>query len=106
MASVGFNGRRNHREVDAAIAHMPGVVAAVHAEAVKIAERAKADLASHRDTGAAHIVVDREDIDTLVSLVDEAAISIEYGREAGTDRSGRKQGAMQGLHILGRAAGL
>ena len=105
MAYVGLGLGRDHRGVNAYIAHLEGVVGAVYAEGGNIKSKAEADLASHRDTGAAHIEIERDDIDTLVSLVDEAAISIEYGREAGTDRTGRPKGAMQGLHILGRAAG-
>ena len=106
MAYVGLGAGRNHRGVNAYIAHLEGVVGAVYAEGGNIKGKAESLLASHRDTGAAHIELDRDDIDTLVSLVDEAALSIEYGREAGTDRTGRPKGAMAGLHILGRAAGL
>lgn len=106
MASVGLNGRGNNAEVDAYIAHMPGVKKAVGTQGREIEAKAKANLAAHRDTGAAHIEFTRQDTDALISLVDPAVLSIEYGREAGIDRSGRKQGAMQGLHILGRAADL
>ena len=106
MASVGLGGRGKNAEVDAYIAHMAGVKKAVQGEGREIAARAKANLAAHRDTGAAHIEVTKQDTDALVSLVDPAALSIEFGREAGVDRSGRKQGAMQGLHVLGRAADL
>ena len=106
MAYVGLGASRDHRGVNAYIAHLDGVVGSVQAEGGVIAGKAKANLAAHRDTGAAHIELDREDTDAIISLVDEAAITIEYGREEGVDSIGRKQGAMQGLHILGRAAGI
>lgn len=102
MATVGFGGGSDHDAVNAYIAHLSGVKAAVGAEGRAIFGRAKARLAAHRDTGAARIEFSRQDTDALVHLVDEAAVSIEYGREAGVDAAGRKQGAMQGLHILGQ----
>ena len=101
MATVGFGGGSDHDAVNAYIAHMPGVKAAVGAEGREIFARAKARLAAHRDTGAARIEFSRQDTDALIHLVDEAAVSIEYGREGGTDVTGRKKGPMEGLHILG-----
>lgn len=95
-----------HREVNAYIAHMAGVKKAVGAQGREIEGRAKANLAQHRDTGAARITFHREDTDAIISLVDEAAVSIEWGREAGIDITGRRKGAMQGLHIIARAAGI
>jgi hypothetical protein len=106
MAYVGLGAGRDHRGVNAYIAHLDGVVGSVQAHGAVIAGKAKANLAAHRDTGAAYIDMDREDTDAIISLVDEAAITIEYGREEGIDRTGRPKGAMQGLHILGRAAGI
>lgn len=104
MATVGLGAGSDHRGVNAYIAHMSGVTGAVMDEGRAIESRAKSDLASHRVTGAASIEIERQDTDAIVSLVDEAAISIEYGRESYTRDDGVKVGAMQGLHILARAA--
>jgi hypothetical protein len=43
--------------------------------------------------------------DYLVSLVDPAALSIEFGRAGYTTKGGGHVGPMEGLHILRRAAG-
>lgn len=73
---------------------------AVRQTAEEIAGRARANLARHRRTGAARIEVARGRTDTQVSLVDDAALSIEYGHIApdGT--------VVPGLRILGDAADL
>lgn len=63
---------------DEIIAYLPGVRDAVHAAAEEIAGRARATLARHRDSGDAHIEVTHGATDAHVSLVDEAALSIEY----------------------------
>lgn len=52
---------------------------AVDSEARKIGRRAEARLSSHRETGNAHIDVNTRGKDALVSLVDRAALSIEFG---------------------------
>ncbi|MCU1675338.1 MAG: RoPhRER2 [Frankiales bacterium] len=95
MASV-------RRDINRTVAKMPGVFEAVLAEAHGIAGEAQALLAEHFRTGEAHIEVTKRRPDVLVELVDPAALSIEYGR--GPEENG--QGAMEGLHILGRAANL
>lgn len=61
------------------VAHLPGVRAAVGDAADKIATRARATLAAHRDSGDARVEATRGGTDSHVSLVDEAALSIEYG---------------------------
>lgn len=82
------------------VAHLHGVVEAVAQAAKPIAARARAELAAHRDTGAARIEITHGDTDTVVSLVDQAAESIEFGH---TDwRTGRP---VEGLHIMRSAAG-
>lgn len=89
-----------YRHCNATVAHLPGVAAAVADAARPIAARARASLAEHRHTGASKIEVSHSRIDTLISLVDPAALSIEFGH---TDkRSGRP---VEGLYILTRAAG-
>lgn len=88
------------------IAHMPGVKKAVHAHGREVEARAKALLAAHRARGDAEITGRTQDTDYLVSLVDDAALSIEYGREGFTRDDGVYVGPMVGLRILGRAADL
>lgn len=107
MATVGFKGRRNHDEVNAFIAHLPGVKATVWAEGKKIQARAEALFASHDRPGGHHITGGKGITDYVVSLEGPVPVVIEFGREAFTRKSdGVHIGAMQGLHILGRAAGL
>lgn len=77
--------------------HLPGVVQAVAREGEQIAARARGRLAEHRVTGTATILVTHHVPDTIVSLVDPAAVSIEFGRNGS-----RGRGASRGLHVLGR----
>lgn len=65
------------------IAHMPGVVAAVHKAAVKNSNGAKRRLAAHRETGAAQVTVTQGDVDSFVNLDDPAALSIQFGHFVG-----------------------
>ena len=95
MASV-------HPQCDDIIAHLPGVTAEVRAHGEAMGARARARLAEHRETGASSIEVTHGATDTVVSLVDEAALAIEFGRGAYTGRDGRRIGAMAPLRILGR----
>lgn len=84
------------------LAEAPGVQAVISEQAALIAARARALLASHRRTGRAHIEVTTAGggKDRLVSLVDPAALSIEFGHTApdGTP--------VAGLYVITRAAGL
>jgi hypothetical protein len=95
-----------YKGMDAKIAHMAGVKAAVHAKGREIEARANVFLAPHRRTGQAHIEGDVEDTDYVVSLVDPAALSIEFGRGGYTTKSGAQIGPAEGLHVLRRAAGI
>ena len=83
------------------ISGLEGVQLAVNREAKQIGARASAILEGHRHPGDdthAEIEVERGDVDSYASLVDPAAMSIEYGhRDAKTGRP------VQGLHILRRA---
>lgn len=82
---------------DGLIAHLPAVRAVVRAEAQTRAALARALLAAHRVSGRARIEVSRGRTDMVVSLVDPAALSIEFGH---TDaRTGR---AVAGLYIMTR----
>ncbi len=91
---------------DAWIAHLPGVKAEVHEHGRKVEATARALLASHRQAGDARIEGETQDTDYIVSLVDPAALSIEYGRGGYTTKGGGRVGPMEGLQILGRAAGI
>ena len=97
MGVVYDNAR--HRKHLAQLAKGP-----VKAKADEIAELARADLASVRDTGKSRIDVTRSGPDFLVSLVDSegGAAAIEFGRSGGVDSKGRKFGPTQGKNILGR----
>lgn len=83
------------------VAHLPGVVAAVRAVGNQGAAEAEAILAFHFETGASKIEVDYGVTDTVVSLVDEAAVSIEFGRTGALGR-----GASQGVFALTGAFGI
>lgn len=91
-------------------AHMPGVKAATKAEGREVQARAKALFAPHDRPGRHRIGGRSEDTDYLVTLEGPAPIVIEYGREGfdqkRPDGSVIHVGPMQGLHILGRAAGI
>lgn len=82
------------------------VQAAVERAAKKIFRRATSYLNMHRDTGAAKIELERRKnlryghIDWFVSLVDEAALSIEFGHYVRTS-SGYKR--VDGLYIITQA---
>ncbi len=67
------------RNVADTVAHLPGVRDAVHDTADEIADHARANLAQHRHSGDASIEVTRGRTDAHVTLVDDAALSIEYG---------------------------
>lgn len=90
-------------DVDSIAAHMTGVKAEVVTEGKRREALARARLAQHRHSGAAQVTGHREDTDYVVELADEAALSIEYGREGFTREDGVSVGPMEGLHILGRA---
>lgn len=83
-------------------AKLPGVRAAVRANTERIAGRAEAILAQHRDEGDAEIDTAYGRVDGFVILSDEggdrAAAAIEFG---GIRRDGTP---FAGLYILRRAA--
>lgn len=89
-----------YRNTEAVIARLPEVRDAVRSAAREIASRAESALAAHHRTGRARIEVSYGRTDAVVSLVDEAALSIEYGH---VTKSGR---VVSGLYILTRAADL
>lgn len=91
---------------DAYIAHMRGVKKAVREHRDVVAKAARVLLGEHRDTGDHTIRVAMEDTDGLVILEGRSPLSVEFGRSAYTRSDGRFVGPMEGLNILGRAAGL
>lgn len=95
-----------NKRTNAIVAHLPGVKKAVRGKAEEIGGRARTFLAAHRVTGEHHIEVTSGKVDSFMSLVGPAAISVEFGHGAYTDKHGRKVGASQGLYIVTRAAGL
>ena len=82
------------------ISHLPGVRAAVFGVAKEIGQIAEARLAPHRKTGAAHIEVSRVTVDSFASLVDEAALSIEFGHFLGREELGTGRRFIPGLHLF------
>jgi hypothetical protein len=86
------------------VARLPSVRAAVRERGNRVARAARANLREHRAEGDARIEVARGRIDVVVSLVDVAALSIEWGRDAYTNSRGRRIGPMQGLYVMTRAA--
>ena len=94
-----------NRNLDRELSRLPGVTAQVRATAGRIATTAEQVLAGHRtgEVDGARIEVRHERVDSLVVLEDPASLSIEFGRSEFTTGAGRTVGAMEGLHILGRA---
>lgn len=95
---------------DAYVAHMRGVKKGVRELRDDIAGDARAILRGHRATGDHQILVVMEDTDGLVILEGRSPLSIEFGRgeyiRTGPDGQEVYVGPMEGLNILGRAAGL
>lgn len=92
--------------IDKVVSEEKGVVAEVREEARSVSTRAKALLNAHRAEGEARITLSHHGQDSLVSLVDKAALSIEFGRSEYTRSDGTTVGAMEGLYIMHQAAGL
>lgn len=90
----------NEKQLNKKISHMPGVRGAVYEVGKEIGQIAEGRLAPHRKTGAAHIEVSRGTVDTFVSLVDEAALSIEFGHYLGSQSRGLNRQFVRGLHLF------
>lgn len=106
MAHVGLRGSSDPESVDAFVAHMVGVKRTVRAEGKAIEARAEALFAPHNRPGRHEIVGGFGDTDYHVALIGPVPVVVEFGREGFTREDGVHIGPMQGLHILGRAAGL
>lgn len=93
-----------YSDTDERVAHLVGVIRAVHRQAEGIGDKAKARLETHRyykDASESNIEVSQGDVDSFVSLVDEAAGAIEFGH-----RHWRSGKIVHGLYIVTGAAGL
>jgi hypothetical protein len=86
--------------VDRLIAHMPEVILEVRKAADEIGLRAEGLFAAHDRPGGHSIEVTHEKVDSLISLVGPAPLSVEYGHAAADGSH------VEGLHILSRAADL
>lgn len=83
------------------VSHLPQVKDRVFFIAEQVGGRAETALARHYHQGHAYIEVTQGDVDSLVSLVDKAALSIEFGHENVLTGN-----YTPGLYILTGAAGL
>lgn len=89
-----------YRGIEKRLARTRGVRAAVRVAAEGIADKARANLAEHRETGESRIVVVHDAVDSLVVLDDPASMSIEFGHGAYVRKDGRHVGASEGIHVL------
>lgn len=92
------------KTVEAVLAHHASTHLALGRAASQLYGRAAANMAAHRDTGAAHVGRERHDLDWIVYLEDagsikKSALSIEFGH---LTRGGDKR--VGGLYILTGAA--
>lgn len=103
---------RGRKAINRLVSGLPEVQQAVHDAAKSIERKASDILAAHRDEGHAKIELSRvpgryRKRDYQVSLVDDAAVSIEYGHwyDSG-DIDDPVIKYVPGLYIIHRAAGL
>jgi hypothetical protein len=88
------------------ISHHLAVQFGIRQTTEEIGAKAKGKLARHHDTGAAKIEVSYGDVDGFVSLVDEAAASIEFGHFVNNGEMTDEEHFVPGLYIITEAAGL
>lgn len=91
-----------YKYCDAVVAHLPAVRLALRAEADVVYADAVAIFAEHNRPGGHQLKRVNGRLDAFVVLEGPAPLSVEFGR--GPDHLGND--AMEGLHILGRAANL
>jgi hypothetical protein len=90
-------------DLESRVAHMRGVKKRVHDHGRQVQAVARVRLAEHRAEGVSRVEGQAQDTDYIVSLIDDAALSIEFGREGFTRADGVYVGPMAGLRILGRS---
>lgn len=89
------------------VSHLEGVHSEVGDAARRVEKNAERRLAMHHDTGAAHITRTEGDVDWFVNLVDDAALSIEFGHWVeGKYKDKDHPQYVPGLYILSTGAGL
>lgn len=88
------------KQMNKKISHLPGVRSSVQAEGRIISEIATARLAAHRRTGQARIDFSMGATDAHISLVDPAALSIEFGHYLGRQELGTRRHFVRGLHLF------
>lgn len=86
--------------INAQVAHMPVVRAAVHKARDDLAAAARAEFASHDRPGGHEITTQDDELDALVSIEGPAPLSMEFGHWSG-EGAGRRY--VEGLHIFGKA---
>lgn len=72
-------GRGPESTTGAVVSHLPGTRTALHNMAMKMGHEAAMGLALHRRTGAAHIEVEKHDLDWYVMLTDRDPGGSVYG---------------------------
>jgi hypothetical protein len=97
---------RSDRTINKIVSQQPEVKEAVSEAALKIAVKAERKLQLHRDTGAARIEVEFGRTDAYVFLVDEAAVSIEFGHWVKGKFETSEPKYVPGLYVISEAAGL
>jgi hypothetical protein len=90
----------SQRRMNKAVSSQRGVRRATRNVADDIADVARGRLAPHRKTGQAHIEVSQGKVDAFVSLVDPAALSIEFGHYLGSEELGTNRRFVRGLHLF------
>lgn len=102
------------RAMNRVVSHLPGVIEEVADEASGIAARAESGLRSHsgeyagggwNDDNASEIILEHGEVDSFVSLIDPAALSIEFGHFV-VNQYGPTGEYVEGLFIIHEAAGL
>lgn len=88
------------RQMNKTVSRLPGVRGSVRETAEEIGDIANSRLLPHRKTGNAHIQVHSGRVDSYVSLVDEAALSIEFGHYLGHGSGGTQRRFVRGLHLF------
>lgn len=72
---------RGKDRINYVAAHHIDTSAALEVHATAVFNRAVANLAAHRGTGASHITHERGIVDHYIVLNDDAAMSIEFGTD-------------------------
>lgn len=88
------------RKMNKIVSRLKPVNSEVRKVAKEIGQIAQGRLAPHTKTGRARIEVSHGKTDSLVSLVDAAALSIEFGHYLGREDLGLHRKFIPGLHLF------